>query len=73
MQVRFLSGAPWSIRIAVSIPAFQAGGADKKQVKLEDIQKAVKTVEGTKNAYVNAADAAVYCVDADGKTTKVEL
>ena len=26
-------------------------GADKKQVKLEDIQKAVKTVEGTKNAY----------------------
>ncbi len=34
-------------------------GADKKQVKLEDIQKAVKTVEGTKNAYVNAADAAV--------------
>ena len=37
-------------------------GADKKQVKLEDIQKAV-----------NAADAAVYCVDADGKTTKVEL
>lgn len=49
-------------------------GADKKQVKLEDIQKAVKAVEGTKNAYVNAADAAVYCVDADdGKTTKVEL
>ena len=48
-------------------------GADKKQVKLEDIQKAVKTVEGTKNAYVNAADAAVYCVDSDGKTTKVEL
>ena len=25
-------------------------GADKKQVKLEDIQKAVKAVEGTKNA-----------------------
>lgn len=48
-------------------------GADKKQVKLEDIQKAVKAVEGTKNAYVNAADAVVYCVDADGKTTKVEL
>ena len=40
---------------------------------MEDIQKAVKAVEGTKNAYVNAADAAVYCVDADGKTTKVEL
>lgn len=35
-------------------------GADKKQVKLEDIQKAAKAVEGTKNAYVNAADAAVY-------------
>ena len=48
-------------------------GADKKQVKLEDIQKKVKTVEGTKNAYVNAADAAVYCVDAEGKTTKVDL
>lgn len=48
-------------------------GADKKQVKLEDIQKAVKTVEGAKTAYVNAADSAVYCVDADGKTTKVAL
>ena len=48
-------------------------GADKRQVKLEDIQKKVKAVEGTKNAYVNAADAAVYCVDADGKTTKVDL
>ena len=47
--------------------------ADKKQVKQEDIQKKVKAVEGTKNAYVNAADAAVYCVDADGKTTKVDL
>lgn len=48
-------------------------GADKKQVKLEDIQKKVKAAEGTKNAYVNAADAAVYCVDAEGKTTKVDL
>lgn len=48
-------------------------GADKKQVKLEDIQKKVKAVEGTKNAYVNAADTAVYCVDAEGKTTKVDL
>ena len=48
-------------------------GADKKQVKLEDIQKKVKAVEGTKNAYVNAADAAVYSVDADGTTTKVDL
>lgn len=48
-------------------------GADKKQVKLEDIQKKVKAVESTKNAYVNAADAAVYCVDAEGKTTKVDL
>ena len=36
-------------------------------------KKKVKAAEGTKNAYVNAADAAVYCVDADGKTTKVDL
>ena len=44
-------------------------GADKRQVKVEDIQKAVKTVEGGKNAYVNAAEAAVYVVDGDGTNT----
>ena len=48
-------------------------GADKRQVKVEDIQKAVKTVEGGKTAYVNAAEAAVYVVDGAGKTTKVDL
>lgn len=48
-------------------------GADKRPVKVEDIQKAVKTVEGRKSAYVNAAEAAVYVVDGDGKSTKVDL
>lgn len=48
-------------------------GADKKQVKLEDIQKAVKTVEGAKTAYVNAQEAAVYVVNGEGETTKVAL
>lgn len=48
-------------------------GAEKRQIKVEDIQKAVKTVEGGKSAYVNAAEAAVYVVDGDGRTTKVDL
>lgn len=48
-------------------------GANKRQVKVEDIQKAVKTVEGGKSAYVNAGEAAVYVVDGNGKTTKLDL
>lgn len=49
---------------------FEMGG---KKLTVKEIEDAVKTVKGTKTAYVNAAEAAVYCVDGDGKTTKVQL
>ena len=49
---------------------FEMGG---KKLTVKAIEDAVKTVKGTKTAYVNAAEAAVYCVDGDGKTTKVPL
>ena len=49
---------------------FEMGG---KKLTVKEIVDAVKTVKGTKTAYVNAAEAAVYCVDGDGKTTKVPL
>lgn len=49
---------------------FEMGG---KKLTVKEIEDAVKTVKGTKTAYVNVAEAAVYCVDGDGKTTKVPL
>lgn len=49
---------------------FEMGG---KKLTVKEIEDAVKTIKGTKTAYVNAAEAAVYCVDGDGKTTKVPL
>ena len=41
--------------------------------KAELIFEAVKTVKGAKTAYINTAEAAAYCVDADGQTVKVSL
>lgn len=42
-------------------------GTDKKQVSVEELQKAVKAVSGAKKAFVNAAEGKVYCTDADGE------
>lgn len=44
-----------------------------KQFTVKEIEDAVKQVKGTKTAYVNASEGAVYCVDADGKSTKVSM
>lgn len=44
-----------------------------KSLDYKDIEAAVKGVKGTKTAYVNTAEGVVYCVDANGETTKVTL
>ena len=44
-----------------------------QQLSLKDIESAVKTVKGAKTAYINTAEAAAYCVDANGQTVKVSL
>lgn len=49
---------------------FEMNGEKYSVKQIEDL---VKSAKGTKTAYVNCAEAAVYCVDGDGKTTKVPL
>lgn len=44
-----------------------------KQFTLKEIEDAAKTVKGAKTAYVNVSECAVYCVDGNGDTIKVEL
>lgn len=44
-----------------------------EQFTVKQIEEQVKAVKGTKTAYVNCAEAAIYCVDGNGNTTKVSL
>lgn len=43
------------------------------EIPMKDIEAAVKSQKGTVTAYVNTAEACVYCVDAADNTTKVAL
>lgn len=44
-----------------------------KQIDVKDIQAAVKKVKGATAAYLNAEEAVLYVVNAEGETEKVEL